>query len=108
MLIAERYLKDHRQNINKTARSLKRLHMQAEEKRKRTTLEEKEGQERERILQEAENRGAEARWKVHHNRRAVMATTRHTPELEDTKKWEAPMTQMGEDNTDQWCVIGNG
>ena len=82
--------------------------MQAEEKCKRTTLEEKEGQERERVLQEAENRGAESRWKAHLNRRAEMATTRHNLEPEVTTQWEVPMTQMEEDDTDQWCVIGNG
>ena len=82
--------------------------MQAEEKWKRTTLEEKEGQEREKVLQEAENRGVVSRWKAHLNRRAEMATARHNLEPEDTTQWEVLMTQIEEDDMDQWCVIGNG
>ena len=52
--------------------------------------------------------GAESRWKAHLNRRAEMVTTRHNLELEDMTQWEVPMTQMEEDDMDQWCVIGNG
>jgi hypothetical protein len=107
-IIAERYLKDHKKNIDKATRSLKRLHMTTKEKRNRATLAAKEERERGDLLQRSERQRSIAQWETKVRLRSKEVRTRHDMRPEDTTQWEVPVTQMEDDDTEQWCVIGNG
>ena len=107
-MTAGKYLKDHKKNIDKATRSLKRLHMTTREKRNRATLTAKEEREIGDLLQRSERQRSIAQWEKNVRLRSKEVRTRHDMRPEDTTQWEVPVTQMEDDDTEQWCVIGNG
>ena len=107
-LRAERYLQSHRQCIKRAAHSMRRLHAQMEEGRRRITLPTDENHKWSKVQREAEDHKADARRKAYLRRRAEQVESRRNHGEEDTTQWEVPITQKEEDDTDQWCVIGHG
>ena len=107
-LRAEHYLRSHRQCIKGAAHSMRRLHAQMEEGRRRITLLTDENHEWNKVQQEVEDHKADARRKAYLRRRAEQVESRHNPGQEDMTQWEVPITQKEDDDTGQWCVIGHG
>ena len=56
----------------------------------------------------AEDHKADTRRRIYLRRRSEQVESRHNHGQEETSQWEVPITQVEEDDMDQWCIIGQG
>ena len=107
-LRAERYLQGHKQCIKRAAHSMRQMHAQKDEEQKRIIIWAKENHEWNKVQKRAEDHIADMRRGIFLRRRSEQVESRHNHGQEETSQWEVPITQVEEDDTDQWCIIGQG
>ena len=106
---AERYLSDHKRTL-KAGRAQGYRTKVIEKENNYREAQEKHGQERRKELQRTQV--------VHHSEtmrqqclrmRGEACKRRHALQQdEDLTQWEVTITQIDQEDTDQWCVAGNG